>query len=86
MKTTIQTPYIGHSKTRSQREAYRNTILTQEIRKISNKEPIFTPKTTRERKKKTQNPKLVGRNLKDQSINKSNRDKNNNSKDQKSKS
>ena len=58
MKTTIQTPYIGHSKTRSQREAYRNTILTQEIRKISNKEPIFTPKTTRARKKKNTKPKV----------------------------
>ena len=52
MKTTIQNPYMGHSKTRSKREVYRNTILTQEIRRISNKECNFTPKTTRERKKK----------------------------------
>ena len=84
MKTTIQNPFMGHSKTRSKREVYRNTILTQEIRKISNKEPNFTPKKTRERKKKT-TPK-VSRNKFKRSKQKKIRDKNNNSKDQKSKS
>ena len=45
----------GHSKSSSKREVYSNTILPQEIRKISNKQPNITPKATRERRKnKTQ--------------------------------
>ena len=40
------------------REVYSNTILPQETRKTSNRQPNFTPKTTgRRRRKKT--PKLV---------------------------
>ena len=39
------------------REIYSNTILPQEARKTSNRQPNFTPKT---RKKKNKNPpKLV---------------------------
>ena len=40
---------MGCSKSSSKREAYSNTILPQETRKISNKQPILTPKATRER-------------------------------------
>ena len=43
------------SKSNSKREVYRDTILPQETRKISNKQPNLTPKATRERRKnKTQ--------------------------------
>ena len=41
---------MGHSKSSSKREVYHNTILPQEARKISNKQPNVTPKATRERK------------------------------------
>ena len=40
------------SKSSSKREVYSNTILPQETRNISNKQPILTPKVIRERKKK----------------------------------
>ena len=36
------------------REVYTNTILPQETRKISNKQPNLTPKGIRERTKKAQ--------------------------------
>ena len=39
---------MGCSKSSSKREIYSNTILPQEIRKISNKQPKFTPKAIRE--------------------------------------
>ena len=45
---------MGCSKSSSMREVYSNTVLTQEIRKISNKQPNLTPKATRERTSKTQ--------------------------------
>ena len=48
---------MGCSKSGSKREVYNNTILPQEIRKISNKQSNFTPKGTREKNK--QNAKLV---------------------------
>ena len=35
------------------REVYSNTILPQEIRKTSNRQPNFTPKTTGKRIRKT---------------------------------
>ena len=41
------------SKSSSKREVYSNTILPQETRKISNKQPNFTPKTTGKRRTKT---------------------------------
>ena len=45
-------------KSSSKREIYGNTILPQEIRTISNREPNFTPKTTGKRRTK-KSPKLV---------------------------
>ena len=43
---------MGRSKSNSKRKVYSNTILPQEARKISNKQPNLTPKATREKKKK----------------------------------
>ena len=43
---------MGCSKSRSMREGYSNTILPQETRKISNRQPNFTPKTTGKRRTK----------------------------------
>ena len=40
---------MGCSKSSSKREVYTNTILSQETRKISNKQPNLTPQATRER-------------------------------------
>ena len=54
--TTTQT-YGMQQKQFSKREVYSNTILPQETRKTSNRQPNFTLKTTekrRRRKKKTQ--------------------------------
>ena len=42
------------NKSSSNREVYRNIISRQETRKILNKQPYLTPKTTRERTKKAQ--------------------------------
>ena len=39
---------MGCSKSSSTREVYCNTVLPQETRKISNKQPNFKPKATRE--------------------------------------
>ena len=39
---------MGCSKSSSKREVYSNTILLQETRKVSNKQPNLTPKRTRE--------------------------------------
>ena len=46
---------MGCSKSSSMREVYSNTVLTQEIRKISNKQLNFTPKGT---KKEPKTPKV----------------------------
>ena len=43
---------MGHGKSSSEREVYSNTILPQETRKITNKQPNLTPKATRERRTK----------------------------------
>ena len=43
------------SKSSSKREVYSNTILPQETRKTSNRQPNFTPKTAGKRTKKPQN-------------------------------
>ena len=49
---------MGCSKSSPKRDIYSNTILPQEARKTSNRQPNFTPKTTGKiRTKKT--PKLV---------------------------
>ena len=46
-------------KKNSKREVYSNTILPQETRKTSNRQPNFTPKTTEKRRTKT--PKISRR-------------------------
>ena len=43
----------------SKREVYSNTILPQETRETSNRQPNFTPKTTGKRSTKT--PKICSR-------------------------
>ena len=43
---------MGCSKSSSKREVYINTILPQETRKTSNRQPHFTPKTTGKRRTK----------------------------------
>ena len=43
---------MGCSKSSSKREVYSNTILPQETRKTLNRQPNFTPKATRKRRKK----------------------------------
>ena len=50
---------MGCSKSSSKREVYRNTILPQEKRKISNGQPNFTHKTTG--KRRTKKPKISRR-------------------------
>ena len=49
---------MGCSKRSSKWEVYSNTILPQETRNISNKQPNLTPKAIRER---TKNPKVSRR-------------------------
>ena len=49
--TMTQKP-MGCSKSSSQREVYSNTILPQETRNISNKQPHLTPTAIRERRTK----------------------------------
>ena len=49
---------MGCSKSSSKRKVYSNTILPQETRKTSNRQPNFTPKTTGKIRKK-KNPKLI---------------------------
>ena len=50
---------MGCSKSTSNREVYRNTILPQETRKTSNRPPNFTPKTTG--KRRTKKPTKISR-------------------------
>ena len=50
---------MGFSKSSSKREVYSNTILPQEIRKTSNRQHNFTPKTAGKRRTKKKTPKLV---------------------------
>ena len=51
---------MGCSKSSSKREVYSNSILPQETRKISHKQPNLTPKVGRERR--TKSPKVSRRN------------------------
>ena len=51
MKTQQLKP-MGCSKSNSKTEVYSNTILPQETRKTSNKQPNFIPKTTEKKKNK----------------------------------
>ena len=70
------------SKNSSKREVYCHTILPQETRNISNKQPNLTPKAIRERRTK-KTPRLAeGKNHKDQIRNKWKRNERNDSKDQ----
>ena len=50
---------MGYSKTSSNREVYCNTILPQETRKTSNRQPNFTPKATG--KEEGKKPKTIRR-------------------------
>ena len=43
---------MGCSKSSSKKEVYSNTILPQEIRKTSTRQPNFTPKATGKRRRK----------------------------------
>ena len=49
---------MGCSKSRSKTEVHSNTVLPQETRKISNRQPNFTPKLEKEEQKK---PKISRR-------------------------
>ena len=42
----------GRQQSSPKREIYSNTILPQKTRKMSNRQPNFTPKTTGERRTK----------------------------------
>ena len=50
---------MGCGKSSSKREIYSNTILPQETRKTSNRQPNFTPKATG--KRTTKKPKISRR-------------------------
>ena len=50
---------MGCSKSRSKRAVFSNTILPQETRKTSNRQPNFTPKITGGRRTTTTKKKLV---------------------------
>ena len=50
---------MGCSKSSSKRKFYCSTVLPQETRNISNKQPNLTPKAVRERR--TKNPKVSRR-------------------------
>lgn len=45
---------MGHSKSSFKREVYSDTILPQETREFTNKQPNLTGKATRQRINKTQ--------------------------------
>ena len=51
---------MGCSKSSSNRKVCSNTILPQETRRTSNRQPNFTPKTTRKRRT-TKKSKISGR-------------------------
>ena len=71
---------MGYSKRTPKREVYSNTIIYQETRKTSNRQPNFIPKTTGKRKKKTPQNQQKEINYKDPSRNKWKRNERNNSK------
>ena len=43
--------HMGFNKSSAKREVYSNTSLPQETRKTWNRQPNFTPKATRKRRK-----------------------------------
>ena len=52
---------MGCSKSSTKREVYSNTILPQETRKTSNRQPNITPKTTGKRRRTTTKSSKVSR-------------------------
>ena len=58
------------SKSSAKREIHSNTSLPQETRETSNKQPNFTPKATRKRRKEDPQSQQKERNHKDLSRNK----------------
>ena len=64
---------MGCSKSSSKREIYSNTTLPQEIRKTSNRQPNFTPKTGGKRGTKNPQNQQKERNHEDPGRNKSKR-------------
>ena len=52
---------MGCSKSSSKREVYSNTILPQESRKTSNRQPNFIPKTTGQRRTNLPPPQISRR-------------------------
>ena len=76
---------MGCSQSSSKREVYSNTILPQETRTASNRQPNFTPKITGKRRtKRSQNQQKKG-NHKEPSKNKCKINERKNSKDNKTK-
>ena len=71
---------MGFRKSISKREVYRNTIMPQEIRKASNRQPNPTSKPAGKRKQNPQSQQKE-RNHKDQSRYKWKTNERNNSKD-----
>ena len=49
---------MGSSKSSSKREIYSNTILPQETKKTSNRQPNFTPKVTGKEKEEEQQQQI----------------------------
>ena len=66
---------MGYSKSSSKGDVYSNTILPQETRKISNKQPNLTPKAIRERRTKKPQSEQKERNHKYEIRNKGKRNK-----------
>ena len=64
---------MGYSKSCSKKKVYSDSSLPEEVRKVSNNQPNFTPIATWERTNKTQSYQKK-RNRKDQSRNKWNKD------------
>ena len=73
---------MGCSKSSSKREVYRNTVLPQETRNISNKQLNLTPKAIRERRTRKHQSLQKDKNHKDQIRNNWKKNEANNSKDQ----
>ena len=69
MKTQHPKP-MGCSKSSSKKKVYSNTILPQETRNKSNKQPNLTPKAIRERRTKKPQSQQKESNHKDQIRNK----------------
>ena len=57
MKTQLKT--LGCSKNSPKREFYRSTILPEETRKTSNRQPNFTSKVPGKRRKKNSRMKEI---------------------------